>query len=498
MSKNLERFQSIDAELADLGYISSLLDWDQQTNMPEGSAGGRANQMATLMSLIHSKQTAASYGKLLAALSGEKLKPVQTAAVRVARRDYAKATKIPGSFVEDFSRTTTLAHGVWQEARHKSDFKLFQPHLEKIVSMVRKQADYLGFKDHPYDALLDSYEPDMQAKDVKKLFSRLREEIVPLVRSIVARGDITDYKVLTKNYDETKQEAFGLEVIKTFGYDFSRGRQDRAAHPFCTHFGRDDVRITTRYDKNFVPMALFGTFHEAGHAMYEQGVAASLDRSSLSGGTSLGVHESQSRMWENLVGRSKAFWVHWYPKLQATFPKALGKISLNDFYAAINHVNPSLIRVEADEATYNLHIMVRFEIELGLVEGSIAVKDLPEIWNEKMKEYLGVTPKNDAEGVLQDVHWSGGGIGYFPTYTIGNVLSVQLLDAARKDLGDLETMWSRGQYAPLRDWLREHVHQYGRRYTPKELVKRVTGKELSTEPYLAYLKAKYGSLYKIK
>jgi carboxypeptidase Taq len=336
----------------------------------------------------------------------------------------------------------------------------------------------------------------MTAAEVRVMFDQLKPAVVSLVKKIAEKPAI-DTEPLTREFDEAAQLAFGEEVIKLFGYDFNRGRQDRAVHPFCTHFSCDDVRITTRFDRHFLPMALFGTIHETGHALYEMGVAEKYDGNFLAGGTSLGVHESQSRLWENLVGRSRPFWQCFYPKLQSTFP-ALADVNLDRFYRAINKVEPSLIRVEADEVTYNLHILLRFEIEVELLEGRLAVADAPAAWNAKVHEYLGLDVPDDAHGILQDVHWSFGGIGYFPTYSLGNVISVQLFEAANTALGGaLVDQIARGEFAPLREWLRENVHQYGRKYTPTDLIKRATGRSIDTKPYLDYLQLKFGEIYGI-
>ena len=371
----------------------------------------------------------------------------------------------------------------------------FAPWLSQILALTREIADHLGHGGERYDALLDQYEPGMTTAEVRALFDTLKPEAVRLVKAVAGQEPV-DASVLSRFYDERAQREFGETVIKTLGYDFRRGRQDRAVHPFCTSFGSGDVRITTRFDPNFLPAALFGSIHETGHALYEQGLTARYPAGLLGEAASLGVHESQSRLWENLVGRSRPFWRHFYPALEAVFPDSLNGMREEDFYRAINKVEPSLIRVEADEVTYNLHILLRFEMEVDLLSGTLAVADAPAAWNAKMEQYFGLTPPDDAQGILQDVHWSGGMIGYFPTYTVGNVLSVQLYDKADADLGgQVAGQIEAGDFAPLLGWLGENVHQWGRKYTPQELTRRVTGEPLNPAPYLKYLTAKFGDVY---
>ncbi|MBK9712439.1 MAG: carboxypeptidase M32 [Kouleothrix sp.] len=487
------------AEIHDLGKAAALLSWDQQTYMPRGAVAARAEQLATLSRLSHALFIDDATGRLLddAAPLAER-QPYDSddaSLVRVARRDYEQARRLPSDFVGELSRAGATARGAWQAARQRSDFAMFQPHLERIVALVRRQADYLGYADHPYDALLDLYEPEMRAADVRRLFAELREGLAPLVKAVAANPAAVDDALLREGYDEQTQIRVGEQIIGAIGFDFERGRQDFSAHPFCTSFAPTDVRITTRVSRDQLNEALFGTLHEMGHALYEQGVSPSLTRTLLARGASLGIHESQSRMWENLVGRSRAFWQHFLPLLRRAFPEQLGGVDLEQFYRAINRSQPSLIRVEADELTYNLHVMLRFELELALLEGQLAVADLPGAWNELMGQYLGVTPPSDALGVLQDVHWSGGMIGYFPTYTLGNVISAQLFERARADLGDLDGQIAAGELGGLLGWLRRNVHAHGRKFTPNELLQRVVGGGIQAGPYLAYLRGKFGELY---
>jgi len=485
-----------------LGSVDSLIGWDQQCYMPTGGASGRAEQMALLSRLKHEWLTAPETERLLTAAERESvdLSPHSddAAYLRVARRDFELATKVPTELVSEIASTSALAHEEWVKARANNDFAHFAPWLEKNVDLARRLADYLGHGGERYDALVDQYEQGATADSVRKVFETLKPELVSLVRAITERGKAVDASPLRRDFDESAQLAFGEGVIRKFGFDFTRGRQDRAVHPFCTTISHGDVRITTRFERNFLSPALFGTMHETGHALYEQGVKAEFDGNILFGGTSLGIHESQSRLWENLVGRSMPFWERFYPDLLSAFPGVLDDVALPDFYRAINKVEPTLIRVEADEVTYNLHILLRFEIEIELLEGRLSVKDAPEAWNAKMQEYLGLTPPTNSAGILQDVHWSGGMIGYFPTYTIGNVVSVQLYEKANEDLGgNIPDQIRAGEFGPLLQWLRTNIHGYGRKYPPKELLQQATGRGIDAQPYLAYLRNKFGSVYEL-
>ena len=383
---------------------------------------------------------------------------------------------------------------MWAKARSENRFVDFQPHLEKIVELRRQYAACFTPYDHVYDPLLDDFEPGLKTAEVQAIFKALRPQQVALIKEIGERRQVDD-SFLHLGYDEQKQWDFGVEVVTRFGYDWSRGRQDKAAHPFSTNFSSSDVRITTRVLPDFLSTALFGTMHECGHALYEQGVNPAYDRHMLAGGASLGVHESQSRLWENLVGRSRPLWQCFYKRLQEFFPSQLGNVPLDTFYKGINKVAPSLVRVEADEATYNLHVMLRLELEIALMEGSLAVKDLPGAWNSRMKDYLGVVPPNDAQGVLQDVHWSSGYIGYFPTYALGNLISAQVWECIRKDIPDLDDQIRRGDFSALLGWMRRKIHVHGAKYQPQELVERVTGSKIDPAPYVRYLRTKYGEIY---
>jgi carboxypeptidase Taq len=486
--------------IMDLTYAAGLLGWDQRTYMPHGGARGRAEQLATLRRLTHDLTTDPAIGRLL-----DELEPVaqggidddDAALLRWVRRDYEKQRKLPSEFVREWAKARSISQNVWEEARRRSDWAMFRPHLEQQFDFARRQAEYLGYDEHPYDALLDQYEPGMTTAQVRTLFAELKAGTVPLLRRIVDSGVAVDDSILHQPFDEASQEQFGVEISKRFGYDWQRGRQDRTVHPFAINFGPDDVRITTRYYPDFLNAALFGTMHESGHAMYEQGVDRKYFRTPLCRGASLGLHESQSRLWENLVGRSRPFWHANFRRLQELFPRQLGSVPVEDFYRAINKVQPSFIRVEADELTYNLHIMLRFELEREVLEGKLKPSDLAEEWMARMEADLGVTPPDDAQGVLQDTHWSGGMIGYFPTYTLGNVLSVQLWQAAVAARPEIPAEIERNEFGALLGWLRENVHRHGRKYEPNTLIERATGRPLTAQPYLDYLHSKFGEIYQL-
>lgn len=498
MGSAIDALQERMAEVADLEAVSAVLDWDHQTYMPPGAAEARAQQMATIDRLAHQKLTSDAVGELLHAaqseVEGRDPDSHEVRLVRVTQRDYDRQRRVPSRWVAEFSRTTALAHQVWQGARKTSNFALFAPSLEKIVELRREYASFFEPYESMYDPLFQAFEPGMRTAQVRAVFQELRPALVDLVRRISERADRADDSFLRGDFADAPQWEFGLEVLQRMGYDLERGREDRSAHPFTTSFSSDDVRITTRVDRQLLSSALFSSVHEGGHALYDQGVDPALQRSPLAGGASLSIHESQSRLWENLVGRSRPFWKFFLPRLKKRFPELKG-VSLEKFYRGVNCVRPSLIRVEADEVTYNLHIMVRFELEQELLEGSLGVRDLPQAWNHKMKEYVGIVPPNDAQGVLQDVHWSGGAIGYFPTYTLGNLIAVQLFQAAVEQCPGIWPEMEQGKFDSLLHWLRAHVHVFGRKFEPLELLRRATGQELDARPYLSYLQKKFGEIY---
>ena len=486
-------------EIDDLERAKDVLEWDQTTYMPPGGAEGRARQLATLERLAHSRRSDPALGELLNNLADyvEKLPDDadDAALIRVAKRDYDRATRVPTALMGEIANHTGQSYSAWAEARPKNDWATMRPFLEKTLELSRRYAECFPEAEHIADPLIDGSDEGMTVATIRPLFSELRAFLTPLVAAIRAKPE-PDASFIFQYYPEDKQWAFGEQIIRDFGYDFHRGRQDKTHHPFMTRFNWGDCRITTRFDEHYLNAGLFATLHEAGHALYEMGTEKSYDGSPLGGGTSAGVHESQSRTWENIVGRSLPLWKHYYPKLQETFPEQLGKVDLIAFYHAINKVQPSLIRVEADEVTYNLHVIIRFELECELLEGKLTIAELPEAWNARYQEYLGVSSPTYSDGVLQDVHWFAGLIGgMFQGYTLGNILSGQFYAAARKAIPNLHQQWEEGNFEPLHTWLRENIYRHGRKYTTLELVKRVTGGPIELGPYQEYLTTKYSDIY---
>ena len=489
------------AEIHDLTKVGWVLGWDQQTMMPPKGGAVRAEQMATLQRVAHEKFTAPEIGRLL-----EDLRPYEASRpydsdeaslIRVARRDHEKEIKVPGDLRAEMTRTAILSRQAWVEARKKSDFALFLPHLQKNVELKHRYVECFDDAEHVYDLLLDDYEPKMKTTEVKAIFDELKTNLVPLIAAIAGRADAVSDTCLHGNFPIEQQRAFCINIIERFGFNSDAWRLDPTVHPFASSSATTDIRITTRYYEDFISPALFGSMHECGHGLYENGVSPTLERTPLCRGASLGLHESQSRMWENLVGRSRPFWKFFFPKIQSTFPAQFKGIDAETFYRAINKVQPSLIRVEADEATYGLHIILRFELEQEIMEGKLALKDLPEAWKARMKAYLGVDVPDDAQGVLQDIHWSGGMIGYFPTYQLGNILACQIWEKALKAIPDLYAQFERGEFMALREWLRENLHKHGRKFTPKETLEKVVGGSINVGPYVQYLKSKLGEIYGI-
>ncbi len=500
MDEKVAKLKILLNEISDLGGAQAVLGWDQQTYMPPGGAEARGDQLSTLAKITHDKFVSDEIGSLLKDLLpyADSLASDSDDArlIHVANREYKKQKNVSSEWVAEFAQVTAIGQEAWVTARSESKFSIFQPHLEKIVRLRRLYADFFKPYEHIYDPLLDDYEPGLKTSEVQEIFGKLRTEQVALIKAISEKPQVND-SFLKVTLDEQKQWDFGVEVISRFGYDWKRGRQDKAAHPFTTSFGSDDVRITTRFLPNSGSSALFSTMHECGHALYEQGINPALRRTLLMNGASMALHESQSRMWENLVGRSKEFWTCFYSRFQSLFSDVLGNVSLEDFYRGINKVEPSLIRVESDEATYNLHIMLRMELEIALMEGTLAVKDLPDAWNSKMKDYLGVVPPDDAQGVLQDIHWSGGSMGYFPTYALGNLVSVQLWEKIHEDIPAIDSQIRNGEFSDLLGWLREKVHTHGAKFDPQDMVMRITGSKITPEPYLRYLNQKYSEIYNL-
>lgn len=497
-SKAIARLNALVGDVVDLRNAASLVGWDERVSMPPGGVAVHGDMAATIQRIAHEKLTSAELGGALedAARDVESMPPDSEPArlVRVTAHDYDRAVRVPSEYVEEHARVASAAHQAWKEAREQSRYAIFQPHLAKVVRLGQQYAGFFQPIAHPYDALMDPYEPGILTSELQEIFDVLRPRQVELVRAIQERP-VEQAPFAQADYAEREMLAFSTDVISAFGFDWHRGRQDQSTHPFATPIGSDDVRITTRFDNRHPFEMLFAAMHEAGHALYEQGVSPAWNRTLVRGGASLGVHESQSRLWENVVGRSRPFWQHFFPRLQQRFPAQLSGVTLDAFHRGINQVRPSLIRVEADEVTYNLHVMVRVEIEIAMLTGAISTNDAPAYWNSKMNEYLGVVPDTDATGILQDMHWSIGLFGYFPTYTLGNLLALQLWAKYTQDDPQWAGRIQRGEFGALREWLRAALHQHGRSYQPRELVVRITGRPLSTAPYLEYLESKYGALY---
>ncbi len=501
LKSDYEKLVGLMVEREHVAGAVMLLDWDAQVNMPPKGAKGRGQTTAVLSGILHDKLVSKEYSELLLKLHkafvGGQLNEDQAAVVRESYRVYLREVKLSKEFVVELSATCSESHGIWDKAKKVSDFNLFAPILTKIVQLKRKQAEYLGHTISPYDALLDEFEPNFTSEDASVIFNDLKKFLVPFIQKIKDKGIIFDKSKMFGKFDLIKQKEFNEVIAKQIGYDFEAGRMDTASHPFMTTIHPGDFRVTTRYDEKDYFYSLSSAIHEVGHALYEQGLKPEHFGTPLGSYLSLGVHESQSRTWENIVGKSLSFWKYFYPKLQNFFPEPYSSISVEEFYKLINNVGPSLIRVESDEVTYNLHIIIRFEIEKELIEGSIEVSDLPKIWSAKYKEYLGVDVPNDGVGVLQDVHWASGLFGYFPTYTLGNLYSAQFYQQAKKEVMNMEQIFEKGQFQPFLEWLRKNIHQHGKLYTASELCVRVTGEPLNSKYYIDYLKEKFGSLYKI-
>ena len=487
-------------EIALLGSVSSVLGWDERTQMPPKGAEHRASQSSLLAKLMHERLTAPRIGELLASVETSPLMnggdSDVAVNVRETRRSYDRATKLPTKLVEELTHAAVLGQQAWGDARHNNDYPAFRPWLEKLLALKRREADCVGYASgNPYDALLDEFEPGMRAADVRTTFESLRKPLVELVGRIVGCGRRAPVEILERRYPAAAQERLARDAAAAVGFDFEGGRLDVSLHPFCTGLGPGDTRMTTRYDESYFGDAFFGVLHETGHALYDQGLDPAHFGTPRGDAVSLGIHESQSRMWENLVGRSRSFWQFYFPKAKAAFPDALADVDADRWHFAVNDVRPSLIRTEADEATYNLHVMLRFELEEAMLRGDLAPADLPGAWNVRIREYLSLTPPDDTRGCLQDIHWSGGAIGYFPTYTLGNLYAAQFFEQARQDLGDLDAQFARGDFAPLLGWLREKIHRHGKRYTAAQLAERVTGKPLEAAPLLRHLRRKASELY---
>jgi carboxypeptidase Taq len=484
------------AEIEDLKAASHLLIWDQSTYMPPGGAAARARQGATLEAVIHARATDPDLGRLLDGLAAgaDALPPLDADLVRVARRDFERAVRVPDAYVRRFSAHAAHTYEVWGKARDAADFAAVAPDLARTVDMSREYANFFDGFAHPADALIDLEDPGVTVARLGPLFEALRKDLVPLVRAIAQRP-VADDGFLGGRFPKGRQLQFGRRVVRRMGYDFERGREDLTRHPFTIGLGVGDVRITTRVREDDPRDALYSTLHEAGHGLYEQGFDPALDGTPLAAGASSGLHESQSRLWENQVGRSRAFWDHFLPAFQRAFP-ALAAVDAGAMHRAVNKVVPSLIRTDADEVTYNLHVMLRFDLELALLEGRLEAADLPEAWSARMQADLGVVPEGDADGVLQDVHWYFGHVGgQFQGYALGNLYAAQLFAAARRDRPEIDAGMAEGRFDALREWLRENVWRHGRRRAAEELVQAATGAPPSPAPFVDYLREKYGTLY---
>jgi len=488
----LDRLQDRLAEVTDLRRALLLLFWDQRVMMPPGGAEARAEAVATVGRLAQERFVTNEIEQLLEELRGVEessdYDSFEASMVRVTRRDFERASRVPPELVGEMERTSALALAAWGPAKEESNFEALRPHLEKNLELKHRYVECFDRSDETYDILLEEYEPDMKTAEVRAIFDQLKEQLLPLITEVGEAGEVDD-SFLEGEFDPVAQRELSLEIVRRFGYTEDEWRLDQTAHPFMSSSGVGDIRLTTNFRPGDVT-SLFATMHEFGHGVYEWGVDRALARTPLGTGVSYGVHESQSRTWENLVGRSRSFWRFFYPRVQETFSQQLGSVDEEAFYRAVNKVHPSLIRIDADEVTYNMHIILRFELEQDLVEDRLAVAELPGAWNARMHEYLGIDVPDDARGVLQDMHWAAGGIGYFPTYSLGNVISVQIWERAKEDLGELDDQFERGEFGPLREWLQEHLYRLGRKFTPQETIERVTGSRIDAKPYMRYLREK--------
>ena len=499
MTIAIDRLRGWLAEIADLGDVTHLLEWDQQTMMPARGAAGRAEALATIRRVSHEKFTSMQTGALLqaahAALNGDDPTGDDASLVRVTTRRWEKARRVPIELAADRAKAASIGQEAWREARERSNFDAFVPYLERNLELARRYVDCFDDFGCAYDVLLDDYEPGMRTVTVDQLFARLKSELVPLIETLAEHSDRVDDSCVHGHFPAADQWRLASRVVKLMGFDSEAWRMDTAVHPFATSFGSDDVRITTRWDESFFPASLFGAMHECGHGLYEAGIASSLQRTPLGHAESLGLHESQSRLWENMVGRGLPFCHLLAPLVARELGGSLSDLDPETLYRAVNRVAPSLIRVEADEATYSLHVVLRFELEQELIEGRLSVRDLPGAWNAKYKEYLGLDVPDDAHGVLQDVHWSSGSFGYFPTYALGNLIAGQLWQRAHADVPDLDDRLRDGDLRALREWLREHVHRHGAKFSMPELLERVAGEGIAVEPFVDYLKRKLSAVY---
>lgn len=496
LNKRIGEFKEYLKKIEYLQSISSLMHWDMRVNIPKKGIPHRGEVLGYISGETYKLQTSETIKEFIDYFDLiDDLDDVTKAMVEKTKKEYNQTKKIPEDRYKEYVIAVSNSEAAWEEAKEKSDFDSFRPYLEKVVNFNKEFIDYWGYDKNKYDTLLDFYEPGITVERLDKVFGELRDAIVGLLGKIQNSDVKPDTEVFSRNFSKKDQEEFGLFVLKQIGFDFDAGRLDESVHPFTINFNNKDVRITTHYHEDDFRSALFGTIHEGGHALYEQDIPDELSGTLLNTGVSMGIHESQSRYYENILGRSKEFWKYFYPEAQKRFSQFEG-MSLEEFYITINDVRPSLIRIEADELTYSLHIIIRYEIEKALINGEIEVKDLPKVWNEKYKEYLGIEPKADSEGVLQDVHWSGGMLGYFPSYALGNLYGAQFLSKMLEDLPSYYEDIEEGKFDDIKDWLKENIHKHGSVYKPSELVKRVTGEELTAKYFVDYLNKKYSEIYK--
>jgi carboxypeptidase Taq len=497
MGKHIAALKARTTDILNLKFAQQVLEWDMQAYMPPGGANARAEQIGLLSRITHETLISKNTARLLELgekeLNGAGPASDDALALREIRREYDRASRIPASLSAEMAHHSVISESVWRDARAADDFTRFAPYLKKSFDLARTAAQCYGYEDDPYDPLLDKFEPGAKARDIEAMFAELKTPLIELARKIAESA--REAPTLEGRFPIDAQRELTVKIVQAIGYDLHRGRQDEAAHPFCTSFSRDDVRITTRFDESRLEAALYASLHEAGHALYEQGIAEDLKDSVLGESASMAVHESQSRLWENLVGRSRAFCDYLTPYLEEAFPEVLSGLNADSLFRSVNRVERSLIRVEADEVTYNLHVLLRFELERALLNETVSITDLPEVWNAKMREYLGIVPPDDKQGVLQDVHWAAGLIGYFPTYSLGNVMSGQIWAAIRKSIPNLDDQLAQGRFVELLGWLRENIHRHGRKYRPLELIARATGEPLAAGPYVNYLRTKYEDIY---
>lgn len=493
----LQELKSIHTKLEYLSNASGLIHWDMQTGAPRKALADRGDLLSYLSGESYKLQTSERMRELIETLDGaDGLSEIDAAMVRETKKAYERTKKVPEERMTAYVKAVSDAESVWTEAKGKNDWEGFRPYLETVMDFQKEMAGYYGYESNPYDALLDQYEPGVTVRELDEVFAQLRDAIVDLLGRIQKSGVKIDRSVLYGNFSSEKQREFSVFILERMGFDFEAGRLDISVHPFTTNFGNKDVRLTTFYSDSEISDAMFSSIHEGGHGIYEQNIPDTLKGTGLAGGVSMGIHESQSRFYENIIGRSEAFWTYFYPKLREIFPQ-FETIAQEDFYRAINAVEPSLIRTQADELTYSLHIIIRYELEKELMNGRLTVSQLPQAWNAKYKEYLGIEPPDYTQGVLQDTHWSGGMVGYFPSYALGNLYGAQIARRMRQDLPEMDEQIARGDLSAIREWLKEHVHRHGGVYTPGELIRKVTGEDLNAQYFIDYLNRKYSRIYEL-